>query len=106
MVLAPRDVPTAGSFLDGGGTGDHPVLARVVILAGPDRLSRDGRPQRATGRLLYPVCTTVLVQSRALLLPGSRVGSGTVVGAGAVVSGQLPPGVVAGGVPAVVIRRR
>ena len=48
----------------------------------------------------------VWIGYRAVLLPGSRVGSGTVVGAGAVVSGRLPPGVVAGGVPAVVIRQR
>jgi len=43
---------------------------------------------------------------RAVLLPDSHVGRGTVVGAGAVVSGRLPPWVVAGGVPARVIRRR
>ncbi len=43
---------------------------------------------------------------RAILLPGARVGRGTIVGAGAVVAGDLPPGVVAGGVPARVLRPR
>jgi len=43
---------------------------------------------------------------RAILCPGSRVGRGTVVGAGAVVTKELPPMVVAGGVPARVIRQR
>jgi len=43
---------------------------------------------------------------RAILLPGVRVGQGTVVAAGAVVSKDLPPKVVAGGVPARVIRPR
>ena len=43
---------------------------------------------------------------RAILLPGVRVGRGTVVGAGAVVTQDLPPMVVAGGVPAKVIRER
>lgn len=41
---------------------------------------------------------------RATLLPGVRIGKGTVVGAGAVVTGDLPERVVAGGVPARVIR--
>ena len=40
------------------------------------------------------------------LVPGATVGRGSVVAAGAVVSGQIPPMVVAGGVPAKVIRAR
>jgi acetyltransferase-like isoleucine patch superfamily enzyme len=43
---------------------------------------------------------------RATLLPGVRIGKGTVVAAGAVVTKDLPPMVVAGGVPAKVIRQR
>jgi acetyltransferase-like isoleucine patch superfamily enzyme len=43
---------------------------------------------------------------RAILLPGVRVGRGTVVGAGSVVTKDLPPMVVAGGVPAKVLRER
>ncbi len=48
----------------------------------------------------------VWIGYRAVLLPGARIGRGTVVGAGAVVAGALPEGVVAGGVPAGVIRTR
>jgi len=43
---------------------------------------------------------------RATILPGVRIGKGTVVGAGAVVADDLPEGVVAGGVPARVLRQR
>ncbi len=43
---------------------------------------------------------------RALLLPGVRIGRGTVVAAGAVVAKDLPPMAVAAGVPARVIRER
>jgi acetyltransferase-like isoleucine patch superfamily enzyme len=43
---------------------------------------------------------------RAILVPGVRVGRGTIVGAGAVVVKDLPEMVVAGGVPAKVIRNR
>lgn len=48
----------------------------------------------------------VWIGYRAILLPGSHVGRGTVVAAGAVVAGTLPPGVVAAGVPAREIRKR
>jgi acetyltransferase-like isoleucine patch superfamily enzyme len=43
---------------------------------------------------------------RAILLPGVHVGRGTVVAAGAVVATDLPPLVVAAGVPARVVRER
>jgi acetyltransferase-like isoleucine patch superfamily enzyme len=42
----------------------------------------------------------------AILLPGARIGDGAQVGAGAVVMGEVPPGTVAAGVPARVLRRR
>jgi acetyltransferase-like isoleucine patch superfamily enzyme len=43
---------------------------------------------------------------RAILLPGVHIGHGTVVAAGAVVTKDLPPMVLAAGVPARVIRER
>jgi maltose O-acetyltransferase len=39
------------------------------------------------------------------VLPGVRIGAGTVVGAGAVVTKDLPPAVLAVGNPAQVVRR-
>ena len=41
-----------------------------------------------------------------IVLAGVTIGSGTVVAAGSVVTKDLPPGVIAGGVPARVIRER
>ncbi len=43
---------------------------------------------------------------RVIVLPGARIGKGSVIGAGAVVSGEIPPMSVAVGVPAKVIKRR
>lgn len=40
-----------------------------------------------------------------IILPGVEIGSGTVVAAGSVVTKSLPPGVIAAGMPAKVIRR-
>ena len=42
----------------------------------------------------------------ALILKGTRLGDGCVVGAGAVVSGEFPAGCVIAGNPAHVIRRK
>jgi acetyltransferase-like isoleucine patch superfamily enzyme len=42
----------------------------------------------------------------SILLPGSRLGAGVQVGAGAVVRGEHPPGVVIAGVPARLLRMR
>lgn len=47
----------------------------------------------------------VWLGARVTVLPGARVGSGTVVAAGSVVAGTLPGGCVAGGRPARVLRR-
>jgi FkbH-like protein len=41
---------------------------------------------------------------RVTVLPGAKIGAGAVITAGSVVSGEIPPGVVAGGIPARVLR--
>ncbi len=48
----------------------------------------------------------VWIAARAVLAPGTEVGAGSVVGLGAVASGQIQPGVILAGNPAVVLRRR
>jgi acetyltransferase-like isoleucine patch superfamily enzyme len=40
------------------------------------------------------------------LLPGTRLGAGTQIGAGSIVTGDIPPGAIAVGAPAHVIRQR
>ena len=46
------------------------------------------------------VCRGAYIGAYAILLPGVTVGEGAVVGAGAVVADDVPPGTVVGGVPA------
>jgi acetyltransferase-like isoleucine patch superfamily enzyme len=45
----------------------------------------------------------VFVGARTILLPGTSIGDRTIIGAGSVVRGSIPSGVVAAGVPARVI---
>ena len=47
----------------------------------------------------------VWLAGRVTVLPGTTIGDGTVITAGSIVSGDVPAGVVAGGVPARIIRR-
>jgi acetyltransferase-like isoleucine patch superfamily enzyme len=42
--------------------------------------------------------------ARVTVLPGSRIGAGAVIAAGSVVAGNIPPGSVAGGIPARILR--
>jgi acetyltransferase-like isoleucine patch superfamily enzyme len=44
------------------------------------------------------------IASRVTILPGARVGAGAVIAAGSVIAGEIPPGAVAGGIPARVLR--
>jgi len=64
---------------------------------------------RTTGERLNPpqsieVGDHVWLGARVLVLKGARIGSGTVVGAGSMVAGVLPPNVLAVGSPAKVVR--
>jgi acetyltransferase-like isoleucine patch superfamily enzyme len=42
--------------------------------------------------------------ARVTVLPGSRIGAGAVIAAGSVVAGDIPPGHLAGGIPARILR--
>jgi acetyltransferase-like isoleucine patch superfamily enzyme len=42
--------------------------------------------------------------TRVTVLPGARIGAGAVIAAGSVVSGNIPPGALAGGIPAQILR--
>lgn len=42
--------------------------------------------------------------ARVTVLPGARIGAGAVIAAGSVVAGDIPPGKVAGGIPARILR--
>jgi acetyltransferase-like isoleucine patch superfamily enzyme len=84
------------------GLGDH-----VTITAGVRFITHDGGVWTLRDR--YPeidvvdritIGSNVFVGTGVTLLPGSRIGDDVVIGAGAVVTGAIPAGCVAVGVPA------
>lgn len=48
----------------------------------------------------------VWVGARTVVLKGATIGSGSIIAANSVVSGEIPPNVIAGGVPAKVLKER
>lgn len=48
----------------------------------------------------------VWIGARVIILPGSKIGEGSIIQAGAVVHGEIPPLSIAGGNPAVVFAHR
>ena len=91
--------------------GSEPYLVsignQVTISHSVDFITHDGglRVARARypGAYLYGrihVADRCFVGAHCVLLPGAKVGAGTVIGSGSIVSGEIPPGVVAVGAPA------
>jgi acetyltransferase-like isoleucine patch superfamily enzyme len=73
---------------------DHGILAGLRI---------DEQPSRPSA---VRVGRDVWLGARAILLRGVTIGDGAVIGAGAVVTRDVPPGAVVTGVPARVVGRR
>jgi len=89
--------------------GDGVLMSpEVAIVTGNHRFDDPGVPIQGQGREINPVVIEdfVWIGMRAIILPGVRIGRSSVIGAGAVVAGDIPPYSVAVGVPARVIKKR
>lgn len=88
-------------FQDQGGIyiGDGCLIGHNVVLA---TLNHHVDPARRGGMVPKPIRlgNDVWVGSGAVVLPGVTIGDGAVVAAGAVVTKDVPPRTVVGGVPA------
>ena len=86
--------------------GDHVQLGPNVQLLTPTHPIDPGL-RRAGWEAAEPIAIgdNAWLGGGVIVLPGVTVGADTVVGAGAVVTGDLPPGVVAVGNPARIVRR-
>lgn len=91
------------------GRGGLVIGAGVSIAPEVALLTADHDPQSSdfAGRVAEVVIEDhVWLGTRAMVLPGVRVGRGAVVAAGAVVTKDVPPYAIVGGVPARVIGER
>jgi len=90
--------------------GNDVLMARdVIILTANHRFDDISMPIHAQGTEDYkPVVIEddVWIGCRAIILPGVTIGKGSIIGAGAVVTKDVPPYSIVGGNPARVIRSR
>lgn len=92
-------------FQDQGGItiGDGTLVGPMVMIA---TINHDPAPEKRADLCPRPVVIgkDVWIGGHASILPGVTIGDGAVVGAGAVVTKDVPPRAVVAGVPARVIK--
>jgi acetyltransferase-like isoleucine patch superfamily enzyme len=89
--------------------GDDCLIGPNVVLRSADhRFDRFDVPIRRQGHHFADIDIErdVWLGANVVVLRGVRIGVGAIVAAGAVVTRDVPPGVVVGGVPAKVLRAR
>lgn len=90
--------------------GAYVMFGPEVMITGADhRFDIPGKPMYFSGRPELPetvIEDDVWVGARAIVMAGARIGRGSVVAAGAVVTKDIEPYSIVGGVPAKLIRRR
>jgi len=84
---------------------DCAVAWDVQIMDGDRHFFLDGKGEREKNTAAIQIGDHVWIGARSLILKGTRIEKGAVIGAGSVVSGHIPAGAVAAGNPAGVIRQ-
>ena len=92
VLIAVRERVTIG---DNVLIGNLSVISDVAFPTRPDALAPDDDPPQP-----IEIGDDVWLAARVTVMPGARIGRGAVIGAGSVVRGMIPPGVVAMGNPA------
>lgn len=99
-------INTGCRFQDQGGIvlGDGALIGHNVVLA---TLNHDEHPERR--HILHPapivLGQNVWIGANATVVPGVAIGDGAIVAAGAVVTKDVPPNTVVGGVPARILKQ-
>ena len=87
---------------------DVMIGPQVMIIAKNHRFDNVALPMNRQGERSKGVVVgdNVWIGARAIILDGVTIGNGSIVGAGAVVTKDIPEMTIAGGVPAKIIRTR
>jgi putative colanic acid biosynthesis acetyltransferase WcaF len=107
LRIGDRSIIDAGVLLDARGglsIGDDTNISPGVSLFTADHDPRS--PDFAGRRRGVAVGCRTWIASHAIVLPGTTIGDGSVVAAGAVVHGEVPPWTIVGGNPAKPIGER
>jgi acetyltransferase-like isoleucine patch superfamily enzyme len=88
--------------------GEHALLGPEVFITAANYQTRPGVPvmDQPRDEADVTVGRDVWLGARVIVLPGVTIGDGCVVGAGAVVTKDLPPNAIAVGTPARVVGER
>lgn len=104
-----------GSFLWAGPSqrgrvviGDDVTLGPRAMVTAANYRFNDGQPVRANAmdEREIVIGNDVWIGAYAVILPGARIGHGAVIGAGSVVTGEIPDWAIAVGSPARVVGQR
>jgi acetyltransferase-like isoleucine patch superfamily enzyme len=91
------------------------IVIRDDVLFGPEVMVTaagyrfdDGTPvtEQAMDEADVIIGRDVWLATRVIVLPGARIGDGAIIGAGAIVTGEIPPYAIAVGIPAKVVGQR
>lgn len=97
-------------FIQGAIIGNFVMIApHVAILSSSHKTESCKVPmilQGATTNNLPIIDDDVWIGRNALIMPGVHIGKGSIVGAGAIVTKNVPPYTVVGGIPAKEIKKR
>lgn len=88
--------------------GDDVLFGPEVMVTAAGYRFDDGGPvtKQAMDEDDVHIGDDVWLGTRAIVLPGARIGAGAIIGAGALVRGEVPPYAIAVGVPARVVGQR
>lgn len=88
--------------------GDDVLFGPEVMVTAASYRFNDGHPvtEQAMDEADVVIGNDVWVGTRAVILPGARIGDGAIIGAGALVRGEIPAMAIAVGTPARVVSTR
>ncbi len=100
------DTADCGIMADGDHRNDQPINIAFSTAPVFKQLAAMSGVSSLVGVRPISIGNGVLLSSHAVVLPGVAVGDGAVLGAGAIVTREVPPFAIMGGSPAKLIRKR